>query len=441
MGVAYKLKPKVESFIIEKKKLEPEASCRKLSALIDKKFMLKISKSTVNAIMKKTGLSMPVGRRRKRRRVVFDINLGGVIFLKAMDHLAGGTHYIAEAIKGRLPHSGPELPAKIESLLYWPLFENSGQAPTSPDSSLWQLVEHNFSQEGLPYLNELQQVKGLNDEMWGMISKSTQEARCLKADIGGLSVYLDGQLHTLWSTPNMPYDFSANLHSLNSSLKDNFQQNKPWVLFMAPGYEKPRKEFFEFLSSLEGAGGELTKLTLLGNKLEELRVIRIAEPGKKHSFIFGLWPWQFNAYRQVKSTGEFRAFASVTTGEEFYIAEAEVEILQPNTKQSVTLKGCALKSRVWEKTRLIILSNLAPKDAGPEALANLYLARWPNMEETFQDFSKKIELFTYTASTRGFFSAEKLGMDKSAPESISAIFETYLKAMDMYLRWHFLPVG
>jgi len=442
MDAIHKLEPKIEAFIFEKKKSEPETSCRKLAALVEKKFKLKISKSTVNSVMKKTGLSMPVGRRCKRKKAAHDANAGGAIFLKAIDCLTGGTHAIAGVVKDKLQHPGPELQAQIESLLYLPLFEGSEQAPTSPDFGLWQLVEHNFGPEGLnSYLNELQGVADLNSQIWKVIPDSLQEVRCIKADVGDLSVYLDSQLHTLWSTPNMPHDFSTTLYSANSCIKEIFQQNKPLVLFMAPGYEKPRKEFFELFASLEGTGKELTKFTLLGNKLEELGVVRMPEPKKKRAFIFGLWPWQFNPYRQVKSTGEFRAFTSETTGEEFYIAEVEVEITQPNVKQSITLKGCALKGRVWEKIRLIILSNLADKGATPDAIANLYLNRWPNMEETFQDFSKKIELFTYTASTRRFFSTEKLDLDKPAPESVSAVLAKYLETLDMYLRWHFLPVG
>lgn len=439
MGVVHKLKPKIEAFIIEKKKFEPAISCRELTALIEKKFKLKISKSTVNSVMKKTGLSMPVGRRRKRRRTGADIISGGAIFLRAMDYLAGGTRAMAEVIKDKLQHSGPEL---LESLLYLSLFENSGQSAASPDFGLWQLIEHKLTPEGLnSYLKELQGVKDLNSEIWGVISKATQEVRCVKADIGDISVYLDGQLHTLWSTPNMPYDLSTTVYNVSSYIKNIFQQDKPLVLFMAPGYEKPRKEFFEFFAGIEGTGKEFVKFTLLGNKLEELGTIRIAEPKKKRAFVFGLWPWQFNAFRQVRSIGEFRAFSSEVTGEEFYIAQIEVEISQPNVKQLVTLKGCALKGRVWEKIRLIILSNLSGKEASPEAIANLYLGHWPNMEETFQDFSKKIELFTYTASTRRFFSTEKLNLDKPAPENISAVLKTYLEALDMYLRWHFLPVG
>lgn len=426
MGVIYKLKPKVADFILEKKRTAPEISCRKLTVLIEKKFKFKISKSTVNSAIKKSGLSMPIGRRRKRRRMVLSEAGGtGAVILKAADSLTGGTASIVETIKEKLGSADPELLVKTEALLYQPLSTGS-ESPEALDS----------------YLKQLQGVKELSAQIPEIIAKSMQEVRCVKAEIAGLNLYLDGQMHTLWSTTNIPYNFSTTLYNINSYLKNDFQQDKqPLVLFMAPGYEKPKKEFFEFISSLNASGEELAKFTLLGNKLEELGVVRMAETKKRRGFVFGLWPWQFANFRKIKSDNEFRSFTSEITQEEFFIAEAEVELLQPIDKQPVTLRGCALKSRIWEKNRLIILTNLNNKEISIEELVNLYLIRWPNLEETFQDFSKKIELFTYAASSKRFLPTETLGLDKPAGQDIRQALDIYLKALDMYARWHFLPPG
>ncbi|MFZ2938615.1 MAG: helix-turn-helix domain-containing protein, partial [Candidatus Omnitrophota bacterium] len=68
MGTVYKLKPEIKAFILEKKKENLALSCRKVTQLIEEQFKNKISKSTINAIFKESGLSMPVGRRPKKRR-------------------------------------------------------------------------------------------------------------------------------------------------------------------------------------------------------------------------------------------------------------------------------------------------------------------------------------------------------------------------------------
>ncbi len=63
MGVIYKLKDEVVSFIVDTKKNDPGVSCRKLSELVYECFEVKVSKSSINTILKKSQLSSSVGRR------------------------------------------------------------------------------------------------------------------------------------------------------------------------------------------------------------------------------------------------------------------------------------------------------------------------------------------------------------------------------------------
>ena len=62
MGVTYKLKQEIIDFIIEKKRAEPSVSCRKLAMVLQEVFHLEISKSSINAVLKGSSLSSPVGR-------------------------------------------------------------------------------------------------------------------------------------------------------------------------------------------------------------------------------------------------------------------------------------------------------------------------------------------------------------------------------------------
>jgi hypothetical protein len=104
-------------------------------------------------------------------------------------------------------------------------------------------------------------------------------------------------------------------------------------------------------------------------------------------------------------------------------------------------RGCALKKRnLNEKIRLLILENLPTQHSGQE-VADIYLSRWPNMEEAFQDYSRKIELFTYTANAAHFLSLENLFLQPQLAENLELLLREYLKALDLYVRWHFLPFG
>jgi hypothetical protein len=206
---------------------------------------------------------------------------------------------------------------------------------------------------------------------------------------------------------------------------------------MPPGYDSPTKEFFDLLFSLDNLGKDIYRLTLYGNNFEELETIQL-ERAKKHLFIFGLWPWQFTEYRKAKITGEFTPFHFAPLKKDLYLAPIEVELTQTNINQSVTLKGCAIKTSLNEKIKQLILSN---HELNIEKIAELYLNHWPNFGEAFQDFSHKIELFTYTAQSQRHFSTKGLNLGKGPSPDIKILFDTYLKALDLYVKWHFLPTG
>lgn len=64
MKNAYKIKPEIKEFIIQKAKVEPEIDSRKLSLLLQEQFRVNVSKSSISAILKKEGLNKAVGRPR-----------------------------------------------------------------------------------------------------------------------------------------------------------------------------------------------------------------------------------------------------------------------------------------------------------------------------------------------------------------------------------------
>ena len=63
MGVVHKLKQEVIDFILAEKKTNPQISCRRLAEVIQEKFQLEVSKSSVNSVLKNAQLSSAVGRR------------------------------------------------------------------------------------------------------------------------------------------------------------------------------------------------------------------------------------------------------------------------------------------------------------------------------------------------------------------------------------------
>jgi hypothetical protein len=441
MGVVYKLTPEVKEFILKEKQADPNLGCRKLASLVLDKFQEKVSKSSINSLLKETGLSMPVGRRRKARRGIVETEGLGGIFLKAADSLLGGSLAISEAIKGQISGSPKDILAKTKALLYAPLFASSDNLQFKPDSGLWALLNQRFShEEMLAYLNELQQVKGLSAEISQAISDIAQEAHCFKITTSSnAQFYLDGQLHTVWSTANIPFNFSVPVRDARKRLKEHLKDNEPWLLLMAPGYDKPTKEFFEFLSGVENREKHIMQITLLDNQSGILENVQSGQ-NSQGFFIFGLWPWQFTALRKVKTISEFRPFYFDILKEELFIADIEVELTQPDINQTLTLRGLSLKRVAEDKIRLMVLSNYN-QDKAAQELVEAYLSHWPNLEDSFRDYGRKVELFARAAGPKRIFSSENAFLKAGLNEGIVELFRRYLKLLDAYVRWYFLPAG
>lgn len=523
MGIVHKLKPEVRDFIIEQKKANPSLSCRSLTILVLEKLGVKVSKSSVNSIFQEVGLSLPVGRRPKKKkhkvealgeRIKFVLQLAGpvkaaelaqpvlsqveeqrrkleeeelkrreeerithdealklekekwatlaeqelktkqleakeevvhqedefahcavlpserecsgAILLNALDYLVGGSKQINEIICKRTGKNPEAAIGLTRAIIFKPLFGNDL-------NGLWALIGKQYTQDKLDkYLAQVEQIKTIKLDISHIISNVFNEARSVKMHfMNGNIIYLDGQLYTTWFNPYSPYDFSDTVYSLKNYLNKYFFEEHPLVLFTAPGYDMPPKEFFLLLQNFGSISDGPDALVLYGNKLEELENISLSRENKR-SLIFGLWPWQYTAYRKVKKIGEFNLVHVDSIGRDLYLADIEVALIQPSLKQSITVKGCALKNSPGEKTRLAILSS-NDKFGSLDSLAGVYLSHWPNLEESFQDFSRKIELFTYTGNSQRHFSAEIMETD--------GILAGYLKSLDAYLRWHFLPAG
>lgn len=453
MGIIYKLKPEIKDFILEQKKADPKLSCRSLGNVIEQKFQIKVSKSSINAVFKEAGLSLPVGRRQKKQKETLPKETlklafippaptqiqeaeqiqvettqvkkvttnSGVVLLKAADYLLGGGYQFTEVIKKHLNLAEKDLLAKTEALIYASLSET-----TSEISS---------------YINDLQSVKPILLDLFKALPTILKAVHCIKVSLSNNSIlYLDGQLRTVWPTKQIPDNFFTTISDVKRYIKKYFQEINPFILFTAPGYDMPAKEFFNLLLGLEGKEKWITALTLFGHKFEEIEAISL-ESGKKYPFIIGLWPWQFSEYRQVKKIGEFKAFYFEPLNREFYVAELEIELWQPAIEQKVNLMGYALKTALSERSRLFILTSLGKKEVLSPEIANLYLSHWPNLEEGFQDFSRKIELFTFTGDSSNGFDTEVLKFIEEAPENIEKLSYNYLMTLGLYVKSQFFPSG
>ncbi len=362
----------------------------------------------------------------------------GAILLKALDSLIGGSKEINEAICRELGVLSETRLGLTEAVIFRLFFGNDNLAV------LWEYLGQQYSPEQLDdYSAKIKQLKNLKLNIPNIFSGIFTAARGVKLHfIDGSIVYLDGQLHSAWSTQNIPYDFSSPVYELKNNLNRGFLKDNQLVLFSAPGYDVVPKDFFSLLLNFGFTDKYPDTLTLFGNKLEELEALTLNNQNN-HSLIFGLWPWQFTSTRKVKKIGDFNLKHIECINQDMYLAEIEIDLLLASTNQSISLKGCAIKTIPTEKIRLVVL-NSSKEPIDPAELAEIYLNRWPNLEEAFHDFSRKMELFAYAGAGQKFFSNDSYAKDIDVQVSNlepGIIFTNYIKILDTYLRWYFLPSG
>ncbi|MDD5119828.1 MAG: hypothetical protein PHR84_00760 [Candidatus Omnitrophica bacterium] len=358
----------------------------------------------------------------------------GLIFFKALDCLMGCSKEINAAICKELGQPPDDFLNLTETLIFRSLFDNDN----IPE--FWGLIAKPYPREKLDnYSAQVRQIKNIQPDIVKIISAAFTEARGAKVHLAdGDIINLDGQLHSTWPTKNIPYDFSSSIYELKNNLNKYFTLGQPLVLFSAGGYDIPSKDFFGLLLNGSSAGKCPANVTLFGNNLEELQSMPLNDR-KKLSLIFGLWPWQFTSSRKVKKIGDFELKHIEAINQDLYLAEVEIDLLRAALNQSITLKGCAVKTAQAEKIRMVILSS-DPQPLDLAQLAEAYLGCWPNFEEAFHDFSRKIELFAYNNNTQKFFPKDSFEAKLMEPGvELEKIFVTYIKMLETYLRWHFFP--
>lgn len=439
MARTRKISPDVVSLVLDARKKYPAFGARKLSVILSSGHGLKLSKSAISTILKESGLNAPAGRRCKKplaeppeAPAVQEELIQPVLahpageepaldtaaaLLLAADSLVGGISLLSEVLRGEEAGSAVEYAPLLRSLL---LSRASGSEPDAR-------IVNGVGSRPFSSLKIAQAVPRL-----------FLDSRCVRFTLrDSRSLCLDSQLHTAWSTLSIPFDFCLPAASVRKRMRAFLEGDDPLCLFMAPGYDVPTKELFFLADGLEEADTSFQKCTVYGAKSDELDIIEPLE-SRRRKCVFALWPWQFGNYRKVIHIGEFAPFSEPLSGATRYRADIMLELIQPELERAVTFSGQAVKDAPQDKVRLIVLSRNFDSGSSAQDPLLLYLARWPHLEDSFRDFSRQVELFTYNAQTHRLFSADA-PEQPSGSWTVESFLGWYLANLDKYLRQHFFP--
>lgn len=401
---------------LERKKRQEEEISRREAEQKAKEIEEQRKKEEAEALRAEKEKWDRIAREEAQRKIALypEIENSGLVLLDAADYLIGASAQIAGLSGGAPEKPNPNELAKIKNIIYSSLF-SSKQKEELDSAALFEATK--------------------------IINSLLRESRCIRITfLSGASAFIDSRFYAVWSSSHIPYDFSNTINNTSSTLNSYFSENQPVIIFNAAGYDIPSPEFLRFLSALNSNINKISKVTLFSGKLEEIADLPLPS-SQRRFFIFGLWPWQFSGYRKVDKIGEFRQINVDEFKRDFYIADIELKLSNPEVQEETSLRGVSLKTSLNERVRLVILTNADAQSISGENLVLQYLSRWPNLEEAFEDYNHKIELFTYTANSQSVFTAQVKGADITGPIGSQAVFDSYLKAIDLYIREHFLPVG
>lgn len=428
MGVIHKLTPDVCEYIVQIKKTHPRSRCRQIADLVRKRFNLSLSGSSINIVVRNAGLSLPSGRPRKslpfpsllRVQPAVQGETNGLVLLKALDHLIGGSAVFSGIISRHINMPADVIRPHLESLMYRHMLSACEGADKGDFARI------------------LQNVQGDIRAMSNAIPRLCAEVRCIKCTLSsGRVFWLDGQFHTVWSGPHIPPVFSTALYDARRRITEAISEKKLLVLFMAPGYDAPPREFLDLICACGENGEGIAECALYGARLQELEVMDF---GGAHPFecVCALWPWQFVKTRVMRAAGPPRSFRHEPTLREFYAADAGMRLAHPRMETAREFNAALLQDSPRGKAGSIIIStHAAPLSAS--GLAALYLDAWPNLEECFQDFSRKVEIFSSDAAPGGLFPPECIGAPPSSRADLREIFDYYLKSLRTFFIRRLLP--
>lgn len=487
MGVVYKLKQEVIDYILELKKLDENLSCRKISELASARFQKNISKSSINAIIKDSSLSSPIGRRglKKRKEDKFRIpahrkeqifvnipasvlavqsqapaivpaNLPlenvGTFFLKAAEWQMKRQGVLRFLCEKYTTDTHEEKIFKIaESFLFLPVFgvRKEEDFLSFDNKSFWDVNDLGAKPTTYQKAESFDVLKSLETNRSQVLLEHGQifsEASFFQVFLeDGTNFCLDCQNNSSWDENNVHCDFSSCLDKNFDFLSKNIINNsQPVILRQAASDGNFSPSFLNMMAAFENIPGKrMKRVDLLTSKKE---IISSFEKllHKRRSFIIGIYDCDDLAQKILGGKQQLsKTFSFSPTQKAYRYATATTAFrLSGGTQASSSIIFARAENS--DDPQFGLLTNMAFKDGSVDEAIRLFLERWPNPFQGhayFQGRQKTVaasscDIIAYPDEKIEHLSREKLFEEKSF---LSQSANTILLRIHDYARRHFFP--
>ncbi|MDD2731483.1 MAG: helix-turn-helix domain-containing protein [Candidatus Portnoybacteria bacterium] len=447
MSKLSKFNQNVRRFILETRKRNSDYGVRKLADLAFGKFGVKISKSTVNNIIKTAKLNKPVGRSvLKTYRFSGELYGAGYAFFVGAMRLLGIGEKVG-AISSEMGLCMGIKPETVPSLFEgWLLARAIYNVPLDKiagysKKELWDIIGYKISKANFEaFIAQFEFSQDIGNKLVTNFLGSIKDVNSVKFSLSDGSIFhVDARSCYVWPAKKIPQNFSSNLLFIDSYVNSVMEAKEPFLVLMAnPEGSLQAKELLDFVLAMEGSVAEkrIRRVDLFGPDGRSCREISFVLPLRRR-FVVGITPEIGRTADPFQKLGGVN-FIFEPFGKLFFISEDSYKIPQTIVNKEVTLRRIHVKSSD-PSLRISLLTNLDPKDWTASEIAESYLRRFGNFQEYLMRASEWAKNPGYADEfvSAGRFLAHSLRLKET--KDLYHLFACLVEVCDLFAKMSFLP--
>ncbi len=425
MGKTYKLKPYLVKFIKKQKLNNPALSCRSLSSIINRKFDIKVSKSSINKLFIELGLSQPPGRRAIKiesgSSTILD-NMG-IILLKAADLSLGLSDYLVSLVTLHLrERNKKQVRLKNDIILFYRLVSNKF---IEPKTDIQKSVK--FASEGIcssralyAYLTRLQAVTSLYSDFIDSIPSFLKTISGIKIVGNKGSIFVDSSIKSvIFDGRSSSRDIVTYYKISNYINEEILKKNCPLVILSSNSMNVFQEVVCNFLGSTR-----IKAINFVDSNGKEVEILPVEN--NPLNAVIGLFPQDFATEQNIKPITSFKSVED-SLGNIKFIAEGQTTFTQQLVNKRVTLRSIVVRSSVLGMEELILLTNIDQSKMSAEDIFKLFIGQWSNPQDAYYQMnSQKNNLNNQLSKADNILIYNKLGED--------SIFDIILEILNYYFQ-------
>lgn len=400
MGYVYKLKPAVIDFIIRRKQKSPDISCRNLATIASQRFKIRLSKSSINSVLRDRQLSSSIGKGKKRLlQIQGEIEHGGFSILQGINYKLDTARIFAEILFNQHPGISRSLINDIEDVVQaLIMFKAIYDITIEPsrcynNEEIWTLVGRRPTRSTYNVIMKLLQSSQLvNNNTVIDIQRQLMPIagfRFLLRD--NSNFFVDAELQSVWRTQVKRKPFVTTYHRARSYIDNFISRQRILPIFNIQGVNIHQPEVLDFISALNGQNVSkcIRQIELLDCDGNVIETRRVSDSGKRF-FLLGFWPWQLDTMSELERGPAEKRLIWRELGVEYYYQIEEVSLSQHLVAQEVKFLSILLKNSMIGPARIGILTNI-PEDIVHNYLLIKELSHWVAPENAYKRFAQKMK--------------------------------------------------